>query len=130
MKLSNINRLLIINLAAILLLGLSQAHAQTKVSAKTKPETQPLPQSQRETIETIVREYLLKNPTVIREAMQALQVQEEKEKQQIVAHNMKELRSEVYSDPDSPIVGNPKGDVTIVVFLTTTADIASRRCLN
>ncbi len=116
MKLSIINRFFIINLAAILLLGLFQVQAQTKVSVKTDPKTQPVSTSQRETIETIIREYLLKNPTVIREAMLALQVQEEKERQQSVANNMKELKSDIYSDPDSPIVGNPKGDVTIVVF--------------
>ncbi len=69
-----------------------------------------------EAIEKIVRNYLMKNPVVIREAMQALQAQELKEKQERAASQMKELRSEILSDPGSPIGGNAKGDISIVVF--------------
>src|SRR5688500_10874922 len=111
MKSININRFFMINLAAILFLGLFQVQAQTKKSVKTNPKTPPVSQNQKEAIETIIREYLLKNPTVIREAMLALQVQEEKEKQQAFANNKKELKSEIYSDVDSPVAGNAKGDV-------------------
>lgn len=67
-------------------------------------------------IEKIVRNYLMKNPVVIREAMQALQAQELKEKQERAANQMKELRSEILSDPGSPVGGNAKGDISIVVF--------------
>lgn len=69
-----------------------------------------------EAIEKIVRNYLMKNPAVIREAMRALQVQELKEKQERAANQMKELRSEILSDPGSPVAGNAKGDISIVVF--------------
>jgi protein-disulfide isomerase len=100
----------------ILLLGFSQVYAQTPAPAKTDPTTEPVTKEQRENIEKIVREYLLRNPSIIREAMQALQAQEEREKQQSVASNMKSLESDIYSDPDSPVAGNPKGDVTVVVF--------------
>jgi len=67
-------------------------------------------------IEKIVRNYLMKNPAVIREAMQALQAQETKEKQERAANQMKELRSEILFDPGSPVAGNAKGDISIVVF--------------
>lgn len=67
-------------------------------------------------IEKIVRNYLLKNPSVIREAMQALQAQEMKEKQERAANLMKELRNEIFFDPYSPVSGNASGDVSIVVF--------------
>ena len=69
-----------------------------------------------EAIEKIVRNYLMKNPVVIREAMQALQAEELKEKQERAVNQMKELRSEILSDPGSPIGGNAKGDISIVVF--------------
>lgn len=69
-----------------------------------------------EAIEKIVRDYLLKNPAVVREALQALQAQELKEKQERAANQMKELRSEILSDPGSPVGGNAKGDISIVVF--------------
>lgn len=67
-------------------------------------------------IEKIVREYLLENPEVLREAMQALQAKEEKAKSELIAKNLKALKSEIYSDQDSPTIGNPHGDVSVVVF--------------
>ena len=109
-------RVAFVTLTAMLLLGLAQGFGQTPGSPKTGPITEPVSKEQKELIEKVVREYLLKNPTIIRDAMQALQAQEEKEKQERAANSMKELRSDIYSDPDSPVVGNPKGDVTIVVF--------------
>lgn len=69
-----------------------------------------------EAIEKIVRNYLMKNPVVIREAMQALQAKELKEKQERAANQMKELRTEILFDPGSPVAGNAKGDISIVVF--------------
>jgi protein-disulfide isomerase len=118
MKPTVVNRLAFITLAAavILLLGLSQGSAQTPASPKTSPTTEPVTKEQRETIEKVIREYLLSHPSVIRDAMQALQAQEEKEKQERAANSLKTLKSDIYSDPDSPVAGNPKGDVTIVVF--------------
>jgi len=72
--------------------------------------------SEKERIEGIIREYLLKNPSIIREAMQALQAQEARERAERSANLMKELRKEILFDPDSPIGGNATGDVSIVVF--------------
>lgn len=101
-----------VTFAATSILGLSPAEAQVK----TVPATDAVTTEQRETIEKIVKEYLLKNPTVIRDAMQALQAQEEKEKRELAAKTMKKLKSEIYADADSPVIGNPRGDVAIVVF--------------
>jgi len=72
--------------------------------------------SERENIEGIVREYLIKNPEVIREAMQALQAKEVAQKQLTTAESLKQLRAEIYSSADAPVVGNEKGDVSVVVF--------------
>ncbi len=67
-------------------------------------------------IEKIVRNYILKNPTVIRDAMNALQAQEQREKEERTASVMKDLKRSIYADPDSPVSGNASGDVSIVVF--------------
>lgn len=72
--------------------------------------------AEKRAIEKIVREYLLENPEVLREAMQALQAKEEKAKSELIAQNLKTLKSEIYSDQDSPTIGNPQGDVSVVVF--------------
>ncbi len=72
--------------------------------------------AQKTEIEKIVHDYLLKNPEVIREAIQALQAKEEQSKAdaqtQLVAQNKEAL----FNDPATPVAGNPMGDVTVVEF--------------
>jgi protein-disulfide isomerase len=116
MKYITANRFLLEIFAVILLFATFQARAQTSEPSKTTHTTEPVTKEQREIIEKVVREYLLKNPEVVRDAMQELQAREQKEKLERAAKSMLELKSDIYSDPDSPIAGNPKGDVTIVVF--------------
>ncbi len=100
--------------AAILLMAFATAQAQTM--APSKPSQESVTKEQREAIETIVREYLLKNPEVLRDAMKELEAREQKEKIERAAKAMAALKADIYSDADSPVAGNPKGDVTIVVF--------------
>lgn len=69
-----------------------------------------------EAIERTVRDYLLKNPGVIREAQIALQAQEQKEREDRTAKTVQNHRREIFSDPGSPSSGNLLGDVSIVVF--------------
>ena len=116
MKPTGVTKFVVVALAAILLLGVSRTQAQTPANVAPSPTPLPISKDQRETIETVIREYLLKNPSIVREAMQALQAQEEKEKQERAANSLKSLEKDIYSDLDSPTVGNPKGDVSIVVF--------------
>ncbi len=71
---------------------------------------------QREAMETVVRDYLLKNPAVIRDAMQALQVREDGEKEQRAALLLKRHQTQLLQDPRSPVGGNPNGDITVVEF--------------
>src|SRR4051812_42040487 len=103
---------LIVTAVIIALATVSHTPAQEKSKIQSPPKPVENSTSDREAIENIVREYLLKNPAVIREAMQA---QDEKQKREATAANMKLLRSEIYSDADSPVAGNAQGDVTVVV---------------
>jgi protein-disulfide isomerase len=118
MKSALFNRVALITVVStsIMLTGITQASAQTIVKTKVKTPATRVSKVQREAIESIIRDYLLSNPSIIREATQALQVQEEKERQQLAAANLKTLEADIYSDPDSPVGGNAKGDVTVVVF--------------
>ncbi len=113
--------------AAIVVLSIAPSIAlEVKGQAKQKVmsvlENRPIPATETErindiaAIETIVRNYLLKNPVVIREAMEALQALELKEKRERAAEAMKELKSEILSNPGSPVGGNANGDISIVVF--------------
>ncbi|MCO6512074.1 MAG: DsbA family protein [Aridibacter famidurans] len=72
---------------------------------------------ERSAIEKIVSDYLVRNPSVIRDAMQALEIQEQREKELRISESLKANRQQLYADPDSPVAGNAAGDVSVVVFL-------------
>ena len=113
MTVGTLSRIAVLIAVATLSFGPGLAHAQTKGNKKG---VKPSVVSKKENIEKIVREYLLENPNVIREALQVLQQREELQRNAATTANLKLLKSEIYSDADSPVVGNAKGDVTIVVF--------------
>lgn len=72
--------------------------------------------AQKQQIETIVHDYLVKNPEVLRESFLALQKQEQEHTQ---ASQKKAIddNSKLLTDSDKHgIIGNPQGDVTLVIF--------------
>lgn len=72
--------------------------------------------SQADAVRQIVREYLINNPEVILEAIEALKRREEASTEAKVQRVIQERRDELLNDPDSPVGGNPQGDVTLVEF--------------
>ena len=63
-----------------------------------------------------IHDYLVTHPEVLVEAMQALERKQNVERDTAVQKAIQEHRKELTSDPDSPISGNPNGDVTVVEF--------------
>jgi len=63
-----------------------------------------------------IRDYLMANPEVLVEAMQELERKQDSQRDSVAQKAIQENRAGLMSDPDSPIVGNPNGDVTIVEF--------------
>jgi len=63
-----------------------------------------------------IRDYLMANPEVLVEAMQELERKQDSQRDTVAQKAIKENRAGLMSDPESPIVGNPNGDVTIVEF--------------
>jgi protein-disulfide isomerase len=86
-------------------------------SAPWQPaDAEALSPEQRQAIEGIVHDYLLQHPDVLIDALRAAEQKlksdaGEKAKQALVAR-----RSEIFDDPETPVGGNPKGDVTLVEF--------------
>lgn len=72
--------------------------------------------AQKTEIETVVRDYLIKHPEVVLQAMQELQARQEKEEKAQQQAALKDNRRALLSNPDDPVMGNPKGDVTVVEF--------------
>lgn len=67
-------------------------------------------------IETIVHDYLLKNPQVIVDASIELQKRQEAERARLAQQGAKDNKKQLFTDPMSPVLGNPKGTVTLVEF--------------
>ncbi len=90
-------------LSSVLLLMPSSSHADSAAPRKAE-------------IEKIVREYLLREPEVIYDAIQELQKRQQaaeatRQQTMIVEH-----ADEIFRHADDPIVGNAAGDVTLVEF--------------
>lgn len=67
-------------------------------------------------IEKIVREYLLREPEIIYQALEELQRRQAEAEAARQQAAIAENRSELLNDPASPVGGNPDGDVTLVEF--------------
>ena len=85
----------------------SQLAATTPASAMTGDKA---------ALGTAIREYLIANPEVLVEAMQELERKQDSQQNTAAQKAILENHAALVSDPDSPIAGNPNGDVTIVEF--------------
>ena len=63
-----------------------------------------------------VRDYLLKNPEVIMEALQILQERQRAAEAENLKRTIAERSEEILNDPAAPVGGNPAGDITLVEF--------------
>ena len=77
-------------------------------------------------VEKIIKDYLLKNPKIVVDAMEAhqrnLAAQEELELRQTIKARRKEIRH----DPGSVVGGNLSGDVTVVEFFDYRCGVCKR----
>lgn len=89
-------------LAGALLLAAGEARAQAQLS---QPE-----------IEAIVREYLLREPEIIMEAIEELQRRREAQAAVDQRERLAGEQEALKADARDPILGNPDGDVTLVEF--------------
>lgn len=67
-------------------------------------------------METIVHDYIMNNPEVILQSLREYQAKAQEEQQQKAQQALEESESELESDPQTPVAGNPDGDVTVVEF--------------
>jgi len=95
-------------LAALILTASAPA-----VMAETAPS---FTDAQKTEMGTIIRDYLMENPQIIMEAAEKFRQNQEQIENQAAAEKIKSSGDALYNDPTSPVVGNKKGDVTIVEF--------------
>jgi protein-disulfide isomerase len=63
-----------------------------------------------------IRSYLLSHPEVIAEALNRLQTKQDEQDAAAAKSVLKAHIADVFQDPDSPVGGNPNGNVTVVEF--------------
>jgi protein-disulfide isomerase len=76
----------------------------------------PLSAEQKDAVEKLIRDYLLNHPEVLIEALQAAEEKQQLQSASRAQQAVKDRREELLADPAAPVLGNPKGDVTIVEF--------------
>lgn len=77
---------------------------------------EPLTPEQKQQVESIIRDYLLKNPELLVEMSNMLRAQQEKAKADRAVAGIVANQAQLLNDPNSFAAGNPAGDVTIVEF--------------
>lgn len=80
------------------------------------PAAAGVDEGDRAAVERIVREYLIANPEVLVEAMQALEQRQQTAADQKARAALKQNRAQIFNDDASPVGGNVKGDVAVVEF--------------
>jgi protein-disulfide isomerase len=71
---------------------------------------------QRKAIEAIIHDYLTNNPDVLLDALQAAEDKIKGAAHDKAAQALSTRHREIFEDPETPIAGNPNGDVSLVEF--------------
>ncbi len=87
---------------------------------------QDITPQQKTEIEKIIREYLIKNPQVLQEAIAELEKRQAEAEQVKRAQAVTELRTEIFSSPRQAAIGNPAGDLTLVEFFDYNCGFCKR----
>jgi len=82
-------------------------------------DTANLSETQKKQIETVVHDYLIKNPEILVQSMQVLQQRQMEQAQKSVEKTQQlspKYVDELFRNAKDPVVGNPTGKVTMVEF--------------
>ena len=101
----------LINLGAAIVLG-----ALLTSTAVIGRAAEPLSDEQRDTVEILVRDYILKNPEIIVESLRGYEEKHRQASEKEAREAIATSRDALEKDRTSPVAGNPHGDVTLVQF--------------
>ena len=96
--------------------------AVAKISIFKKPTT--FSEEQQEQIKQIVHDYLIENPDILINMSKSLQKKILTKMKAEMTLLTKQNAEEIFRSPHSPVIGNPKGDITLVEFF----DYKCRHC--
>ncbi len=92
------------------------AAAAMLVGAIASVQAQGLTPQQRGEVESVIRDYLLKNPELLEEVMRELEKKQSVAEAEKAKSAIKEHAEILFNSPRQVTLGNPKGDVTMVEF--------------
>jgi protein-disulfide isomerase len=72
--------------------------------------------NQHKELEAIIHDYLVNHPEVMLDVLQAAESKIKSDSHDKAAKALTEHKNELLADPNSPVAGNPQGDVTLVEF--------------
>jgi protein-disulfide isomerase len=87
---------------------------------------QPFTEAQREEIVRILRDALTRDPSILRDAILALQQDDQRREAAARVEAIRAERAALLHDPADPVRGNPAGDVTIVEFFDVRCSFCRR----
>ncbi|MEX2616510.1 MAG: DsbA family protein [Alphaproteobacteria bacterium] len=93
-----------------------QAALAVAVLAFAAPAVADIVGEDKKAIEEIVHQYILENPEIIAEAIDRLRERERIAQAEAQRRAMIALGPKIYDNPQTPEMGNAKGDVTVVEF--------------
>ncbi|RTK92222.1 MAG: DsbA family protein [Rickettsiales bacterium] len=70
----------------------------------------------KEEVNNIIKDYIINNPEIIVESLEGLHNKKNNESIQKAAEYLKENKQKIESEDNPPMIGNPDGDITMVVF--------------
>lgn len=75
-----------------------------------------LSEAQKQAVEQAIHDYIMKNPEVLLESLQAYDAKQRDAHEELAQQAVTDNRDALERDPNTPVGGNPKGDVTVVEF--------------
>jgi protein-disulfide isomerase len=87
-------------------------------------------EAQKAEIGAFVKDYLLKNPEIVRDAMIELDRREKEAERIAQKQALQTYKKALFEDPDAIAVGNPNGDVTLVEFFDYNCGYCKRSVLD
>ncbi|GEO82371.1 DsbA family protein [Pararhodospirillum oryzae] len=103
-------------LAAALTGSLLGAALLAAPGAQAADPTEALTPAQADAVRALIRETLTTDPTVLKDAVQAMQAHEQQEEMERASATIRSLGPALTDPPGVPALGNPDGDVTVIEF--------------
>lgn len=86
----------------------------------------PTSSTDKAAVEKIVRDYILENPEIITQAIQILQSRKKLAEAAADRQMLDANRTALLNNPETPVGGNPQGDITVVEFFDYRCGVCKR----